>query len=304
MVQSMMKHQLIKSCSGGLLPSSTLRKFENDCNSDSMVGEVMTFKERSLVIQKKIATGSFSKIYKGAVSIKSPGFALKFLLNKSTKDKKRVALEMEAIRNISKKPSYRNHFPRFISVTSFNDFKCIIMERMNTNLRFYMASNRRRLFKLKDIRQISKQLLSAIVYLHNMEYIHTNIKPENIMIVDVKTSPIQIKLCGFGHSMTTSSALSSTGKQIQPLHYRSPEILFGLPFCDSIDIWSIGCILAELYIGSVLYSGKTEAQMVKYIAETQGFPSHLEQSKYWSHYVVPADSVDFHYQTLTMTINV
>lgn len=58
--------------------------------------------------------------------------------------------------------------------------------------------------------------------------------------------------------------------------YRAPEILLGLPFCEKVDMWSLGCVMAELYLGWPLYPGKSEFDQVRYICETQGLPhSHL-----------------------------
>ena len=58
--------------------------------------------------------------------------------------------------------------------------------------------------------------------------------------------------------------------------YRSPEILLGLPFSEKVDMWSLGCVMAELYLGWPLYPGESEFEQVRYICETQGLPSpHL-----------------------------
>ena len=50
----------------------------------------------------------------------------------------------------------------------------------------------------------------------------------------------------------------------------------GLPYCESIDMWSLGCVLAELYLGWPLYPGASEYDQIRYITQTQGpFPDHL-----------------------------
>ena len=57
---------------------------------------------------------------------------------------------------------------------------------------------------------------------------------------------------------------------------RAPEVLLGLPYCESIDMWSLGCVLAELYLGWPLYPGASEYDQLRYITQTQGpFPDHL-----------------------------
>ena len=50
-------------------------------------------------------------------------------------------------------------------------------------------------------------------------------------------------------------------------YYRAPEILLGLPFCESIDIWSLGCVIAELFLGWPLYPGSSEYDQIRYISQ-------------------------------------
>ncbi|XP_061670567.1 homeodomain-interacting protein kinase 1-like isoform X2 [Syngnathoides biaculeatus] len=64
----------------------------------------------------------------------------------------------------------------------------------------------------------------------------------------------------------------TTEHQPNGLYMRSPEVLLGAPFTEAIDIWSVGCIAAFLYTGALLYPGKSEYDMVRYIVETQGQP--------------------------------
>jgi len=57
---------------------------------------------------------------------------------------------------------------------------------------------------------------------------------------------------------------------------RAPEVLLGLPYSESIDMWSLGCVLAELYLGWPLYPGACEYDQIRYITQTQGpLPDHL-----------------------------
>jgi len=57
------------------------------------------------------------------------------------------------------------------------------------------------------------------------------------------------------------------------LRCRAPEILLGLPFCEAIDMWSLGCVIAELFLGWPLYPGSSEYDQIRYISQTQGLPS-------------------------------
>ncbi|XDV29038.1 hypothetical protein PO909_032217 [Leuciscus waleckii] len=54
---------------------------------------------------------------------------------------------------------------------------------------------------------------------------------------------------------------------------RAPEIILGLPFCEAIDMWSLGCVIAELFLGWPLYPGASEYDQIRYISQTQGLPA-------------------------------
>ncbi|NXP36036.1 HIPK2 kinase, partial [Leiothrix lutea] len=55
--------------------------------------------------------------------------------------------------------------------------------------------------------------------------------------------------------------------------HRAPEIILGLPFCEAIDMWSLGCVIAELFLGWPLYPGASEYDQIRYISQTQGLPA-------------------------------
>ena len=57
---------------------------------------------------------------------------------------------------------------------------------------------------------------------------------------------------------------------MQSRYYRAPEIILGLPFCEAIDMWSLGCVVAELFLGWPLYPGSSEYDQIRYISQTQG----------------------------------
>ncbi|XP_035647588.2 probable serine/threonine-protein kinase dyrk1 [Oncorhynchus keta] len=105
---------------------------------------------------------------------------------------------------------------------------------------------------VRNIRTITCQMIKALAKLKELAIIHADLKPENIMIVDHCRHPFSVKF------------------------YRSPEILLGLPFCEKVDMWSLGCVMSELFLGWPLYPGDSEFDQVRYICETQGLPqAHL-----------------------------
>lgn len=91
------------------------------------------------------------------------------------------------------------------------------------------------------------------------------------MLTDPVRQPFRVKVIDFGSASHVSKAVCST--YLQSRYYRAPEIILGLPFCESIDMWSLGCVIAELFLGWPLYPGSSEYDQIRYISQTQGNPA-------------------------------
>lgn len=78
-------------------------------------------------------------------------------------------------------------------------------------------------------------------------------KPENILLKEENKSGI--KIIDFGSSTFTDEKVYT---YIQSRFYRAPEIMLGIPYTTAIDMWSLGCIMAELYIGFPIFPGESE----------------------------------------------
>ena len=78
-----------------------------------------------------------------------------------------------------------------------------------------------------------------------------------------------IKVIDFGSSCFIDKRVYT---YIQSRFYRAPEIILGVPYTNSIDLWSFGCILAELYTGYPLFPGENEQEQIGYISEILGVP--------------------------------
>jgi len=95
------------------------------------------------------------------------------------------------------------------------------------------------------VRNIARQLVKALHYLHSNRVIHRDMKPQNVLIGAHGT----VKLCdfGFARSMASKSSVLTSIKGT-PL-YMSPEIVQELPYNHTADLWSLGVILYELFVG-------------------------------------------------------
>lgn len=93
-------------------------------------------------------------------------------------------------------------------------------------------------------------VLAAARFLRQHSLIHCDLKPENILLMQPQRSAI--KVIDFGSSCFINERMYT---YVQSRFYRSPEVILGLTYGCEIDMWSFGCILAELYMGYPLFPG-------------------------------------------------
>jgi dual specificity tyrosine-phosphorylation-regulated kinase 2/3/4 len=139
------------------------------------------------------------------------------------------------------------------------------------NLYEFIKSNAFRGFSLKIVRRFTKQLLSSLLLLKQHKVIHCDLKPENVLLAHPMHS--EIKVIDFGSSCFENEKVYT---YIQSRFYRSPEVILGMTYGMPIDMWSLGCILAELYTGVPIFPGENEQEQLACIMEVFGPPEkHL-----------------------------
>eukprot|EP00897_Mesotaenium_endlicherianum_P006178 jgi/Mesen1/5589/ME000281S04648 len=104
---------------------------------------------------------------------------------------------------------------------------------------------------------ITRQCLEALQFMHSLGLIHCDLKPENILVKSY--SKCEVKVIDLGSSCFQTDHLCS---YVQSRSYRAPEVILGLPYGQQIDIWSLGCILAELCSGQVLFQNDSLATLL------------------------------------------
>lgn len=139
------------------------------------------------------------------------------------------------------------------------------------NLYEFIKAHDFRGFSLKLIKRFTKQLLSTLVLLHGRKVIHCDLKPENVLLAHPMHS--EIRVIDFGSSCFENEKVYT---YIQSRFYRSPEVILGMSYGMPIDMWSLGCILAELYTGYPIFPGENEQEQLACIMEVFGPPEkHL-----------------------------
>jgi dual specificity tyrosine-phosphorylation-regulated kinase 2/3/4 len=153
----------------------------------------------------------------------------------------------------------------------FRGHLCISTELLGINLYEFIKAYDFKGFSLVLIRRFAKQILSSLVLLKSKRVIHCDLKPENILLAHPMHS--EIKVIDFGSSCFENEKVYT---YIQSRFYRSPEVILGMSYGIPIDMWSLGCILAELFSGYPIFPGENEQEQLACIMEIFGPPEkHL-----------------------------
>ncbi|KAI3816498.1 hypothetical protein L1987_16197 [Smallanthus sonchifolius] len=166
----------------------------------------------------------------------------------------------------------RRHCVRFLSTFKYRNHLCLVFESLHMNLREVLKKFGRNIgLKLTAVRAYAKQLFIALKHLRNCGVLHTDIKPDNMLVNEAKNV---LKLCDFGNAMFAGK--NEITPYLVSRFYRAPEIILGLTYDHPVDVWSVGCCLFELYTGKVLFPGATNNDMLRLHMELKGpFPKKM-----------------------------
>jgi dual specificity protein kinase YAK1 len=142
---------------------------------------------------------------------------------------------------------------------------CLVFELLSVNLYELVKQNHFKGLSTNLVRVFSTQLLDTLSVIGAAKIIHCDLKPENILLKSLESPAI--KVIDFGSACHESE---QTYTYIQSRFYRSPEVLLGLRYTTAIDMWSFGCIVAELYLGLPLFPGSSEYNQLTRIIESVG----------------------------------
>jgi dual specificity tyrosine-phosphorylation-regulated kinase 2/3/4 len=149
----------------------------------------------------------------------------------------------------------------------FRKHVCMVFDVMSMNLFELIKRNHFKGFSIGLIRKFTLQILNCLELSSRLGIIHCDLKPENIMLVSEKSA--NLKVIDFGTSCFENEKIYN---YIQSRFYRSPEIILGIPYSTSIDMWSLGCIVSEFFTGTPLFTGSSEHEQIHYFLEVLGLP--------------------------------
>jgi len=256
-------------------------------------------------VQKLLGDGTFGRVLLCHDSKDDQEVAVKVI-----RDVRRYAenakIEADILRDIKKADPLgkRTRSAIMLDTFLFNGHFCLVFEVCGCSLYDFLKENNFRGFWMQDIQQFAEQSLEALGFLHSrLQMTHTDLKPENILLAANKpprhaTFPREaawqeknksskngnaltymrpvcpdIKLIDFGNATYEDEHHSSV---INTRQYRGPEVILSMGWNELSDVWSLGCILMELYTGELLFGTHENLEHLALMEASLGdFPSKM-----------------------------
>ena len=218
------------------------------------------------IILEMIGEGAFGKVYKGQRKCTNQIVAIKKIVKKGKKEKelKNLRQEIDILHRL-----YHENIIQCLDSFETNSEFCLVTELATGQLYEIVQEDKK--LPEKQIKEIALQLTSALFYLHNNNIIHRDIKPQNVLI---SASGI-IKICDFGFARAIDNKTMITSIKGTPL-YMAPELLKEYPYNKKADLWSLGVILYELYVGQPpFYTNNFQTLLHKIAKEEIRYPDSM-----------------------------
>ena len=179
--------------------------------------------------------------------------------------------EMDFLRKVNEAdPQDKRHIIRLLGSFDHKGHLCIVFEHMSKNLRDLLKEETNgHGLTLPAVRIYARQMFLGLQHLQNCQVIHLDLKPDNVLVsADKKT----IKLADFGTAVDKRDVIERT-EYLVSRFYRAPEIILGMDVGYPVDMWAVGCTVYELWTGKILFTGRSNNQMIKSFMDCLGWPS-------------------------------
>ncbi|KAJ3245518.1 Dual specificity tyrosine-phosphorylation-regulated kinase [Chytriomyces hyalinus] len=247
-----------------------------------------------------LGKGSFGQCVKCFDHKLKKHVAVKVIRNKKRFEKQGL-IEVRVLDRLKAEDKDSSHNVVYMNESfTFRNHLCISFEILGVNLYEWVKAGGYRGIHTGVIQRFSHQILKSLQLFTNIGIVHCDLKPENILLKDTLFQ--QPGRCDFVASSSATSSLTSSfippdfnmhanhyalkvidlGSScyetekvytyVQSRFYRSPEVILGISYTVGIDMWSFGCILAELYTGYPLFPGENEQEQLACIMEVLGTP--------------------------------
>ena len=220
-------------------------------------------------VLKVLGRGSFGQVVK-AYDHKSKGFVALKIIRNDRRFLHQAKKEVKILEHLLLED--QNDTGNIVHIKNsfiFRSHMCIVFELMSLNLYELVKKNNFHGFRIQLVKNFAHSIANALDIVHRNRIIHGDLKPENILLKHFGRSGI--KVIDFGSSCYSEGKLLT---YVQSRFYRAPEVILGLHYDTAVDIWSLGCVLAELVLGYPALPGHNEEDQMALIIEMLGMPPH------------------------------
>ncbi|XP_063071662.1 cyclin-dependent kinase 2 [Engraulis encrasicolus] len=215
---------------------------------------------------EKIGEGTYGVVYKAKNKITGETVALK----KIRLDTETEGVPSTAIREISLlKELNHTNIVKLRDVIHTENKLYLVFEFLNQDLKKFMDSTSVSGISFPLVKSYLFQLLQGLAFCHSHRVLHRDLKPQNLLI----NAQGEIKLADFGLARAFGVPVRTYTHEVVTLWYRAPEILLGCKYYSTaVDIWSLGCIFAEMITRRAMFPGDSEIDQLFRIFRTLGTP--------------------------------
>ncbi|EDO46144.1 predicted protein [Nematostella vectensis] len=250
----------------------------NNCGYDDEQGSYIHVPKDHIAyryeVLKIIGKGSFGQVVKALDHKTNTHVALKMVRNEK-RFHRQAQEEIRILEHLKKQDKDNTHnIIHMLEHFTFRNHVCMTFELLSMNLYELIKKNKFQGFSLPLVRKFAHSILQCLDALHKNRIIHCDLKPENILLKQQGRSGI--KVIDFGSSCYEHQRIYT---YIQSRFYRAPEVILGARYGMPIDMWSFGCILAELLTGYPLFPGEDEGDQLACNMELLGYiPEKLRET--------------------------
>ncbi|KAI0332081.1 hypothetical protein GY45DRAFT_1247509 [Cubamyces sp. BRFM 1775] len=250
---------------------ATLDNTTNNHGYDDERGDYQVINHDHLAYRYEVidtlGKGSFGQVLHCRDHGTGESVAIKIIRNKK-RFHHQALVEIKILENLKKwDAEEKHHVIKMNEHFYFRGHLCIAMELLSINLYELIKANNFHGFTTGLIRRFTSQMLQSLALMRHHRIVHCDLKPENVLLRHPAKSAI--KVIDFGSSCFEHEKIYT---YIQSRFYRSPEVILGMNYHMAIDMWSLGCIMAELYTGFPIFPGENEQEQLACIMEVLGVP--------------------------------
>ncbi|CAG8588239.1 3197_t:CDS:1, partial [Dentiscutata heterogama] len=230
-------------------------------------GNISKMSAREYVRMEKLGEGTYATVYKGKERRSGETVALKEIHLDSEEGAPSTAIREISLMKELKHPN----IVKLKDVIHTENKLMLVFEYMDQDLKKYMDTHGNHgALDPVTIKSFMYQMLRGIDFCHENRVLHRDLKPQNLLI----NKAGQLKLADFGLARAFGIPVTTFSNEVVTLWYRSPDVLLGSrSYSTSIDIWSAGCIMAEMYTGRPLFPGTTNDDQLVKIFRIMGTPT-------------------------------